>query len=215
MFSYFSYFKKKKQPTFYTPLYFLPFFSAEKKYRSDLKKCRIIIKVIIFFLTLIIILNIIKNISYRTRFNQIGGKMKIPIKSRYTGNILFELDKEENSIKITLEAAIKANANLWNADLSDADLRNANLSDADLSDAKLDVKTPPVNDYFFISEILWRNAKTENQKDVAARIRMDSHICSSAWENNIALVKSKNEYEWAKEILCKWPEFKEKIKEYE
>jgi uncharacterized protein YjbI with pentapeptide repeats len=58
--------------------------------------------------------------------------MKIEIKNRFTGSVIFKLDVENNSISLTLKAAIKAKA-----DLSDADLSRANLSDADLSDANL------------------------------------------------------------------------------
>ena len=81
--------------------------------------------------------------------------MKIDIKNRYSGEVLFSHECKDNTIKITLGVAIKKNANLsdanlrnadlwnanlrnanlWNADLSDADLWNANLSDANLSDA--------------------------------------------------------------------------------
>ena len=58
-------------------------------------------------------------------------KLKIVIKSIF-GATLFELEKEDNTIKDTLIEAIKSSA-----DLCDANLRNANLSDADLSDANL------------------------------------------------------------------------------
>ena len=56
--------------------------------------------------------------------------MKIEIKHRTTGRVLFSCDAE--SIKIAVEMAIKASA-----DLSWADLRRANLSSADLSSANL------------------------------------------------------------------------------
>ena len=56
-------------------------------------------------------------------------KIKIQIKSVF-GKVLFELEKENNTIKETLEQAIKENANLINANLEDANLRNANLYNA-------------------------------------------------------------------------------------
>ena len=72
--------------------------------------------------------------------------IKIQIKSVF-GDVLFEYEKENNTIKETLIEAIKRNANLSNANLSyanlsnadlrDADLRGANLRDADLRDANL------------------------------------------------------------------------------
>ena len=78
--------------------------------------------------------------------------MKIEIKHKYLGIVLFEHECEDNTIKLTLSLAVEKNAdlnganlwnadlsgaNLWNANLSDADLRNANLRNADLSDANL------------------------------------------------------------------------------
>ena len=51
-------------------------------------------------------------------------KIKIQIKS-VSGKVLFELEKENNTIKETLEQAVKDNANLNYANLNDANLRNA------------------------------------------------------------------------------------------
>ena len=56
-------------------------------------------------------------------------KIKIQIKS-VSGKVLFELEKENNTIKETLEQAIKENANLRGANLEDANLINANLRGA-------------------------------------------------------------------------------------
>ena len=74
-------------------------------------------------------------------------KVKIQIKNRWTGSILFEYEKEDNTIKDTLIEALKNDADLSGADLrgaylsgadlSGADLRGAYLRDADLSDADL------------------------------------------------------------------------------
>ena len=61
--------------------------------------------------------------------------IKIQIKSIW-GEVLFEYEKEHNTIKDTLIEAIKKSANLRSADLSGADLRSADLSGADLSGAK-------------------------------------------------------------------------------
>jgi len=67
--------------------------------------------------------------------------IKIQIKSIF-GDLLFEYEKENNTIKDTLKEAIKSDAdlryaNLRNADLRNADLRNADLRYADLSNANL------------------------------------------------------------------------------
>ena len=83
-------------------------------------------------------------------------KIKIQIKSIF-GKVLFELEKENNTIRETLEEAVRVDANLIDADLVyanlgganlgsanliganliDADLRGANLRDADLRGANL------------------------------------------------------------------------------
>ena len=63
-------------------------------------------------------------------------KTKIQIKS-VLGTILFEHEREDNSMRKTLIEAIKSGANLSDADLSCADLSYANLSHADLSHADL------------------------------------------------------------------------------
>ena len=68
-------------------------------------------------------------------------KTRIEIRS-IGGGVMFSHEEENNSVKRTLEAAVKSGAdlrfaNLSGADLSDADLRCANLSGANLSDANL------------------------------------------------------------------------------
>ena len=68
-------------------------------------------------------------------------KTKIEIKSVF-GSVLFEFEKENNSIKDTLIEAVKSGADLGgaylgDADLGDADLRGAYLRGADLGDANL------------------------------------------------------------------------------
>ena len=68
-------------------------------------------------------------------------KTKIQIKS-VMGNLLFEYESEDNTIKKTVEnanlrCADLTGANLRDANLTGADLRGANLRDADLTDANL------------------------------------------------------------------------------
>ena len=63
--------------------------------------------------------------------------MNIQIKSRFTGTVLFEHDCEGNSVRLTLELAIKSGADLSGAYLSGAYLSGADLSGANLSDAYL------------------------------------------------------------------------------
>ena len=63
--------------------------------------------------------------------------MKIEIKSHFSLQILFSHECEDNSVAITLAAAINAKANLYGADLRSADLRSADLRSADLRSADL------------------------------------------------------------------------------
>jgi hypothetical protein len=65
------------------------------------------------------------------------NKLRIEIKSRFGGKVLFAHEQEENSMKITLEAAVKVKADLRYADLRYADLRYVILSSVDLSGADL------------------------------------------------------------------------------
>ncbi len=64
-------------------------------------------------------------------------KVKFEIKNRYTGSVLFEYEKEDNTLKETVEQAVKRGAYLGGADLGGADLRGAYLGGADLGGAYL------------------------------------------------------------------------------
>jgi len=68
--------------------------------------------------------------------------IKLQIKNRFTGSLIFEYESENNTIKETLLEAVKAKAdlhgaNLHGADLHGADLHGANLHGADLHGADL------------------------------------------------------------------------------
>ena len=63
--------------------------------------------------------------------------MKLSILSRFNASILFEYEAEENSLKVTLQVAVKTGADLRGADLRGADLRGADLYGADLDGADL------------------------------------------------------------------------------
>ena len=63
--------------------------------------------------------------------------MKIQITARFTGLVLFEHEAENNTMKLTLEAAISARANLARAYLAGANLDGANLDGANLAGANL------------------------------------------------------------------------------
>ena len=137
----------------------------------------------------------------------------IEVKNRFTGKVVFR--SKRKTIKEALEFKIKNGANLRGAYLRGADLGNANLSGAYLRgtylcDADLGVKIPPVNSHQFVSEVLCREAKTEAQWDFSARVRLQTDEC---WEFFIKLARKKKVLKWAKDILFKWDEFKERFEE--
>ena len=63
--------------------------------------------------------------------------MKIEIKSRFSLEVLFSHECEDNSVAVTLAAAKVRGANLYGADLRAANLYGANLRGADLRGADL------------------------------------------------------------------------------
>jgi hypothetical protein len=63
--------------------------------------------------------------------------MKIEIKNRFTGEIIFSHEAEENSVSATVKAALEVNTNLIGANLRSANLIDANLGGANLIDAYL------------------------------------------------------------------------------
>ena len=64
-------------------------------------------------------------------------EIKISIKNRWTGSILFEYSSVDNTLAKTVTEALKGGANLCGADLRGANLRGANLRDANLCDTDL------------------------------------------------------------------------------
>ena len=66
------------------------------------------------------------------------NKVKFEIKNKWTGSVLFEYEKEDNTLKKTVEKAVKEGANLEGADLEGAYLRGADLEGAYLKGADLE-----------------------------------------------------------------------------
>ena len=64
-------------------------------------------------------------------------QIKIEIRNRWTGSVVFEYTKEGNTITETVLEAIRRGANLRDADLYGANLCGANLRGANLRDANL------------------------------------------------------------------------------
>lgn len=59
-------------------------------------------------------------------------QIKIEIRNRWTGSVVFEYTKEGNTITETVLDAIRRGADLHSANLRNADLRGSNLYGADL-----------------------------------------------------------------------------------
>jgi len=64
-------------------------------------------------------------------------KIKIEIKNRFTGKVLFELESEGNTVKNTVVEAVKVGTYLTGADLGGTYLTGADLGGADLRGADL------------------------------------------------------------------------------
>ena len=66
------------------------------------------------------------------------SKIKFEIKNRWTGSMLFEYEKENNTLKDTVEKAVEEGANLTGAILTEANLTGASLTEANLEGAYLE-----------------------------------------------------------------------------
>ena len=145
-------------------------------------------------------------------------KIKIEIKS-VSGKVLFELEKENNTIKETLEQAVKENANLENANLEYADLRNANLNNADLNNANLEYANLENADLrnADLRNANLRNANLRNADLVNANLRnanlrnadlrnadLRNADLRNANLNNANLENAKNKETAILPIFCKW-----------
>ncbi len=128
----------------------------------------------------------------------VTDKIKIIIKSRLTGDILFEYEKENNSLKDTLEEAVKKHANLryadlryadlkgaylYGANLLGADLRYANLEDANLKDA--DLKGAYLDGAYLINAYL-NNANLNNAYLICANLAGADLINTNLASANLA-----------------------------
>ena len=82
-------------------------------------------------------------------------KTKIEIKHDLTGDVLFEFEKENNTLRDTVIEAIRCFANLSFADLRSADLRYANLRYANLRSANLSFANGLDIWWHVHHEILW------------------------------------------------------------
>ena len=130
-------------------------------------------------------------------------KIKIQIKS-VSGKVLFELEKENNTIKETLEQAVKENANLEYANLEYANLRNANLRNANLRNANLE--------YANLEDANLNNANLRNANLEYANLEyanlnnanLEYANLRNANLRNANLENAKNKENAILPIFCKW-----------
>lgn len=126
------------------------------------------------------------------------SKVKIEIKNRWTGSVLFEYEKENNTLKDTVEQAVKEGANLQGAYLQGAYLRGANLQGANLVGADL------VGAYIYLSD------NEINTNDIVKQFEKDSNIKLTDTYINKNVVPTRWNCFWKYGlIICKW-EIKEK-----
>ena len=130
------------------------------------------------------------------------SKIKFEIKNRWTGSVLFEYEKEDNTLKDTVEQAVRARADLSEADLSRADLSRADLSRADLSGANL------LGAYIYVSD-------NEIEESVIKDFEEKNGIKITKTDINRNIVPTRWSYFWKYGlIICDW-EIKEKEEQLE
>ena len=100
------------------------------------------------------------------------SKVKIEIKSWFSGDILFEYESDNATMKKAVEAAVDDNADLSGADLRDADLRDAAIY---YSDGNFDVN---YRRGYFLSLTNLEEIETEMHHDVKSCRRW-----SFTWKN--------------------------------
>ena len=92
-------------------------------------------------------------------------KIKIQIKNRFTGNVIFEYEKKDNTIKDTVEEAVKNGASLNGASLEGASLDKRYISVARIGKRK-DIAT-----YCFEDDIIWCGCWIGNLEDFEKRVK--------------------------------------------
>ena len=107
-------------------------------------------------------------------------KVKIEIKNRWTGDVLFEYEKENNTLKDTVEKAIENRAYLGGAYLGGANLCGADLEGAYLGGAYL----YGAYIYFSDNEIDIENKIEEFEKNANIKIKeyyINKNIIPTRW----------------------------------
>ncbi len=121
--------------------------------------------------------------------------MKIEIKNRWTGSVLFEIDI--GSSKLAVEAAVKGGANLREADLHGANLREADLHEADLEKGKTKINW---ESHDLVAEILRRAAGDDIEKLKIAGLVL---LCRDWCWNQFSKIDDPLK-QWAFDVLHPW-----------
>ena len=102
-------------------------------------------------------------------------KIKIEIKNRFTGDIIFEFEKDNNTIKDTIIESIKNNANLRGANLSCANLSGANLSGARTDKKYIQISCigsrKSMTTYCFDDNIIWCRCFKGNLSEFEEKVK--------------------------------------------
>ena len=103
------------------------------------------------------------------------SKVKFEIKNRWTGSILFEYEKEDNTLKKTVEEAVRGGADLGGANLEGADLGGANLEEANLRGAYIYISDSEID-----SEEIVKTFEEENNIKIT-EFYINKNIIPTRW----------------------------------
>ena len=114
--------------------------------------------------------------------------MKIEIKNRWTGSVIFEHAAEVNSWALTIKAAQDAIIDLRDVDLSHVDLRGANLSRADLSGAKVSAELIPTAEQAapLLAEVAAAALVCDDALDMSTWHTCETTHCIAGWAIQLA-----------------------------
>ena len=125
-------------------------------------------------------------------------KIKIEIKSIF-GKVLFALEKENNTMKDTIEEAVRNNVNLEDVNLRNANLKNANLRNVNLRNANLEGANL---EYANLEDVNLRNANLKNANLEYANLRNVN--LEDVNLRNANLEGAENKETAILPIFCKW-----------
>ena len=113
-------------------------------------------------------------------------KVKLEIKNRWTGKVIFEFETENNTISKTVNEYVR----IARANLTDADLTRANLTDADLTRANLTRANLTDADLLRFKSDLWR-VLLMNRLEVSGlkKALIEGRIDGTKYEGECACLK--------------------------